>query len=81
LIDQNFAANFLKKVTQKKLCEIISKTDLPFDRRREENFQEFHHVCICASSPHYQSHVSRFINISQTISEKGHQRKISVKLF
>ena len=61
-------------------CEIISKSDQRFLRRRFfKNF--FMSVTIVQKVPIQQSHVYRQIKISQTIFEKGHPRNIPVKLF
>ena len=60
-------------------CEIISKSDQRFLRRRF--FYELLHVCVVHKAPIQQSNVYRRIKISQTIFEKGHQRNIPVKLF
>ena len=60
-------------------CEIISKSDQRFRRRRF--FLEFLHVYIVQKAPIHQSHIYRLIKILQTTFEKGHPRNIPVKLF
>ena len=74
-----FRKQFLKRVTQGKFCEIISNSDLRFHRRFF--FKEFLHVQIVQNAPNLQRHVYSRIKLSQTIFEKGHKRKIFVKLF
>ena len=44
-------------------------------------FPEFLHVLIVQNAPIHQSHAYSRIKLSWTIFEKGHPRKISVKLF
>ena len=53
--DQNFANNFLIGSPKEHSCEIISKSDQPFQRRRF--FEEFLHVHVVQVAPINQSHV------------------------
>ena len=59
-------------------CEIISKSDQLFRRRF---FTEFFHVHILQEAPIHNIHVYERIKISRTAFEKGHPKKITVKLF
>ena len=77
--DQNFANNVWKGSPEEHSCEIISKSDPQFQRRRF--FKQFLHVCIVKEAPIHQSHVYGRIKISRTVFENGHPRNISVKLF
>ena len=76
--DQNFANNFWKGSPKEHSCEIISKSDQRFRRRR---FFKNSHVHIVQEAPIHQSHIYGRIKISPTIFEKGHPRNIPVKLF
>ena len=76
--DQNFTNIFGKGSPKEHSCEIISKSDQQFRRRRF--FQEFH-VPIVQEAPIHQSHIYGWIKILRTIFEKGHLRNIPVKLF
>ena len=49
--------------------------------REGDFFYKFPHVRIVQVAPIHQSYVYGWIKISRTIFEKGHQRKIPVKLF
>ena len=77
--DQNFANNFWKGSPKEHSCEIISKSDQQFQRRRF--FKNFFMSPIVREAPIHQSHVYGRIKISRTIFEEVHQRNIPVKLF
>ena len=78
LKDQNFANNFWKGLSKEQSREIISKSDMRFQRRILKNFSEVHTVK--KASPH-GGHVFQRIKIWQTIFEKSHTRNNLVKLF
>ena len=78
-MDQNFANKFWKGSPKEHSCEIISKSDQQFRRRRF--FKNFFMFPIVQEAPIHQSHVYGRIKISRTVFEKGHLRNIPVKLF
>ena len=67
-----------KRSPKEHSCEIISKSDKRFRRRRF--FKNFF-MSIFIRAPIHQSHVYGRIKISRTLFEKGHPRNIPVKLF
>ena len=82
--DQNFTNNFRKGSPKEQFCEIISKSDKQFQRRRIlKNFSEVNTVNKPPPpSPHtHPRQVFRRIKISRTNFEKGHTRNNLVKLF
>ena len=77
LMAQNFPDNFWKGSSKEHSCEFFSKSHQQF----QKIFYQFLHVRIMQVAPIHQCHVYRRIKISRTLSEKGHPRNISVKLF
>ena len=77
--DQNFANIFLKGSPKEHSCEISSKSDQRFRRRRF--FLRISSCPYSARSSIHQSHVYGRIKISRTRFEKGNPRNIPVKLF
>ena len=78
----NIHKQFLKGSSKENSCEIISKFDHRFRRRRF--FKDFLRISSCpysARSPHHQSHVYGGIRILRTIFETGQLRNIPMKLF
>ena len=74
-----FREQFLKMVTQEQSCEIISKSDKWFQRRRI--FMNFSEVHIVKKASPNGVHVFRRIKISRTNFENGHTRNNPVKFF
>ena len=77
--DQNFVNNFWEGSLKEFSCEIISKSDQQF--RRRKFLQKFLHVPIVRKASIHQSYVYGRIKISRTFFEKGHPRNIPVKSF
>ena len=78
--DQNFANSIWKGSHKEHSCEIISKSDQRFRRRRF--FYEFLlHLYKVQEAPIYPSHVYGQIKILRPLFEKGHPRNVPVKLF
>ena len=78
-----FRDQILKGSPKEHSCEIISKSDELFQRRRIlKNFSEVHIVQkACPPPPSHGGHVLQRIKISRSNSEKGHTRNSAVKLF
>ena len=74
--DQNFMNNFLRESPKEHSCEIISKCDL-----LEKIFQEFLHVRLVQVAPFTTAMSIDRSKFRKKILEKGHSRKIPVKLF
>ena len=74
-----FHEHFWKGSPKEQSCEIISKSDEWFQRRRIlKDFSEVHPV---TPPPPHGGHVFRRIKISLTVFEKGQQRNNPVKVF
>ena len=71
--------NFKKGSPKEHSCEIISKSDQRFLRRRF--FKNFFMSVYVQKAPIHQSHVYGRIKILRTHFKKGHTRNIPVKLF
>ena len=79
--DQNFANNYQKGSPKEQSCEIISKSNKLFQRRRIlKNFSEVYTVKKASPIPSRQPCFSTVQNFAN-ILEKGHTRNNPVKLF